>query len=149
MNYITAQEQVNNNNCEFTETNKKKTLNEIYEELKQDADIEDCEQSLWDMAQKIYDKQKTTEILDIYNKKYDYDDMKIAICIKDFYNYFEEKLKEYYEEFLDFEDLITLAVEIKNNWQIDYDNGALTQNEIGYIQEYAFRYLKEKYNIED
>ena len=42
MNYITAQEQVNNNNCEFTETNKKKTLNESYEELKQDADIEDC-----------------------------------------------------------------------------------------------------------
>ena len=89
------------------------------------------------------------KVLDIYDRKYDYDDMKIAICIKDFYNYFEEKLKEYYEEFLDFEDLITLAVEIKNNWQIDFDNGALTQNEIGYIQEYAFRYLKEKYNIED
>lgn len=123
------------------------TLNEIYEKLKQIADAEDCEQSLWNMAEKIYKRQN--KIKDIYDKKYDYDDMKIAICIKDFYNYFEEKLKEYYEEFLDFEDLITLAVEIKNNWQIDYDNGALTQNEIGYIQEYAFRYLKEKYNIED
>lgn len=115
MNYITAQEQVNNNDCEceFTETSK-----------------------------------KVTEILDIYNKKYDYDDMKIAICIGKFYNENQcnRNLTET-EDFDTFEDIITLAVEIKNNWQIDYDNGALTQNEIGYIQEYAFRYLKEKYNI--
>ena len=32
-----------------------KTLNEIYDELRAEADNEDCEQSLWDMAKKIFD----------------------------------------------------------------------------------------------
>lgn len=120
-----------------------KTQNEIYEDLKQSVDAD--KQFLQNMAKKIYKRQN--KIKDIYDKKYDYDDMKIAIFIKDFYNYFEEKLVEHYEEFLGFEDIIMLAVEIKNNWQIDYNNGALAQNEIDYIQEYAFRYLNEKYNI--
>lgn len=34
-----------------------KELNAIYNELKKEADNEDCEQSLWDMAIKIYNKQ--------------------------------------------------------------------------------------------
>jgi len=32
-----------------------KTLNEIYEELRAEAGNEDCVQSLWDMAKKIFD----------------------------------------------------------------------------------------------
>lgn len=115
MDYITAQEQVNNNDCEFTGT--RKTI---------------------------------TDILDIYNRKYDYDDMKIAICVGEFCNDNQcNRNLTATEDFDTFENIIALVVEIKNNWQIDYDNGALTQNEIGYIQEYAFKYLKEKYNIED
>lgn len=34
-----------------------KTLNEIYQNLYNEKDIEDSEQSLWDMAQKLYKEQ--------------------------------------------------------------------------------------------
>ena len=115
MNYITAQEQINNNDCEFTETNGKKEL-----------------------------------IEDIYNRKYDYDDMKIAVCIGEFCNDNQcNRNLTATEDFDTIEDIIELAVEIKESWQREYDNHTLSQSEIGYIQEYAFRYLKEKYNIED
>ena len=78
---------------------------------------------------------------EIYNKTFDYDDMKIAICIADF-SHINEKFEK---KFADFENIILEVVEIHNNWFIDNDLGNLSFDEVGNIQSYATRYLAEKY----
>lgn len=78
------------------------------------------------------------KLQDIYNRRYDYDDMKIAICIADFCKISPQLA----EEMEDFEDIISLAVDIKDKWQADT---ALTKDEYAHIQVYANRYLIENY----
>lgn len=77
-------------------------------------------------------------------KKFDYDDIKIAICIQEFYDTHSKDIEDE-QDFQDYEDIITLVEEIKNNWLIDNSNSVLSQEEYAYIQNYAHKYLKEKY----
>lgn len=79
----------------------------------------------------------TEEQMIIYDNQYDYDDIKIAVCITEYLN------KINYE--CDFEYIAFLVVEIKDNWCADKLDGCLSKTEYAYIQEYAYRYLKEKF----
>ena len=72
---------------------------------------------------------------DCYDKLYDYDDMKLAICVKGFYDTHWTDIP------MDFEDLINLAIEIKHAWL----NADLSEEEFAYIQSFATRYLNEKF----
>ena len=81
----------------------------------------------------------------IYNSTYDFDDMKIAICIEEFYNENKENIWNNAEDFDTYDNIIRLAQEIKNNWLIDDSMSNLSEEEHAYIQSYAHKYLEEKY----
>ena len=73
-----------------------------------------------------------------YNALYDFDDMKLGIICKDF-------MYEAIElEHIDYEDIFTLAIWVKSCWQNEFED--LSNNEQGYIQEYARRILSENIN---
>lgn len=79
---------------------------------------------------------------EIYEKTYDYEDMKLAIVVQDFLDNFTEK-----PALIDYEDIIRITQEIKNSWEYKKDNRGLTEEEYAYVQAYAYRFLEE--NIEE
>ena len=78
----------------------------------------------------------------IYSRAYDYDDMKIALCIQDF---LDNDNPDMQINFQDFEDIIELAIRIRKNYDKCNKEGTLTKEEQGYIQQFAYNYLKENY----
>ena len=79
-------------------------------------------------------------IKDIYEEKYDYDDLKIAVCIAD--NLSEWKVVTSYEE------IAGLTIKIRNMWKENQEKGLLTEEEFAYIQKFANRFIREnKYKI--
>lgn len=75
--------------------------------------------------------------LDLYERKYDYDDMKIVICIEEFLS----THKELWQELECFEDIIALAIKIKKSWLAELENETLSYEHYAYIQSYAQEYL--------
>lgn len=85
------------------------------------------------------------KIQDIYDRTYDYDDMKIALCIQDF---LDNDNPDMQINFQDFEDIIELAIRIKKSYDKCNKEGTLTKDEQGYIQQFAYNYLKENFGGE-
>lgn len=82
----------------------------------------------------------------LYNKNYDYEDMKLAIFVENFYNHKQYEIdKDDLCDFCGYENTIKLALEIRDAWQQERNFGTLADNEYGYIQEFALRYLTQKY----
>jgi len=80
--------------------------------------------------------------MDIYKLNFDYDDMKIAMVVQEFYDEHENEMNEY----TDFEDLISLCVKIKREWKnISYEDTKYSGHEYAYSQCFAERYLYEKF----
>lgn len=79
---------------------------------------------------------------DIYDRTYDYDDMKIALCIQDF---LDNDNPDMQINFQDFEDIVELAIRIRKSYDKCNKEGTLTKEEQGYIQQFAYNYLKENY----
>ena len=77
---------------------------------------------------------------EIYDKKFDYEDMKVAMVVSDFYNDHEEEMTGYEL----FEDIIELCIEIRKAWD-DLEKQNCSVEEYGYIQFFAERYLIEKF----
>ena len=73
-----------------------------------------------------------------YDMCYDYDDMKLAIVCD---NFIDNALNDIF----DFEDVIRLATWVRIKYNEDFD--ILSDNEKGYIQEYANRILYD--NIDE
>lgn len=88
-------------------------------------------------ASDFIDKEK-----DSYNRTYDYDDIKIALCIQDF---LDNDNPDMQINFQDFEDIIELAIKIRKSYDKCKNEGTLTKEEQGYIQQFAYNYLKENY----
>lgn len=82
------------------------------------------------------------KIQNIYDKTYDYDDMKIALCIQDF---LDNDKPDMQINFQDFEDIIELAIRIRKSYDKCNKERTLTKEEQGYIQQFAYNYLKENY----
>lgn len=80
----------------------------------------------------------TTDEMAIYENDYDYDDIKVAVCIAD-------RFKDWNLS-ADFEDIAQLVLLIKDNWCADRYEGCLTGEEFAYIQKYAYRFLDETKN---
>ena len=72
---------------------------------------------------------------DIYDHLYDYDDLKIAVCVSDYLT--NETDKEY-----TFEDIAQATLRIRKSWECDRINNELSQEELAYIQSYAYRFMK-------
>ena len=73
-----------------------------------------------------------------YDMPYDYEDMKLAIVCD---NFIDNAL----DDIFDFEDVIRLATWVRLKWNEDFDT--LSENEKGYIQEFANRILYD--NIDE
>ena len=76
--------------------------------------------------------------VDIYDLKYDYDDLKIAVCIADAF--------KDWKFCTDYEAIAGLTAVIKCEWEADYLWGCLTQEEGAYIQKFATNYLNKNKN---
>jgi hypothetical protein len=70
-----------------------------------------------------------------YNGAYDYEDMKLVVVCN---NYADDA---FHYGWLDFEELITLSNWVRLMWNAEFDE--LSNEEQGYIQEYAYRILDE------
>ena len=77
-----------------------------------------------------------------YEKTFDYEDMKLAMVVQEFYNKHEDKMNEYEN----YEDFINLCIEIRNAWN-DLDMGDYVEEEYAYIQYFAEMYLFDKFII--
>ena len=75
--------------------------------------------------------------VDVYDKLYDYDDLKIAVSVSEYLNEQEEPY--------DYEDIANLTIKIRRNWECDRKNFELSKEEFAYIQSYAWRYMKEHF----
>lgn len=78
---------------------------------------------------------------EIYDKKFDYEDMKVAMVVSDFYNDHEEEMSGYEL----FEDIIELCVEIRKAWNNLEKYKDCNIEEYAFIQFFAERYLIEKF----
>lgn len=81
-----------------------------------------------------------------YNKTFDYEDMKIAMVVNQFFSDHEDELgtssAPYYYE--DYEDLVTLCMEIRKAWdELDMNNCG--REEYAYVQYFAEHYLQNKF----
>jgi len=78
---------------------------------------------------------KIPELGDIYERKYTYDEMKVAYLLG---QYFGDSLKK-----LDYEDVVKIAASIFEYWKPMYNGGTefdcKNREEEGYIQKYAER----------
>lgn len=73
------------------------------------------------------------EGVDVYTKDYDYEDVKVAICVAEFVS--ERTL------YFDFETVIKIAIRIREEWEKQQETGLLTEEEYAYIQAFAVNYL--------
>ena len=76
--------------------------------------------------------------IDIYDLKYDYDDLKIAVCIADTF--------KDWNLCVDYEAIAGLVAHIKCEWEADHIYGYLTKEEYAYIQKFATNYLDKNKN---
>lgn len=156
---------------EFLDKNKKPIEHVYYEIFEDDEDEEELAWARYDdivstpaytkyilhqddftdeirvLAQLGYDDDKDINDFKqgyVYEKTFDYEDMKIAFVVQEFYDNHKEELKDYVE-FTTFENCISLVGEIRDNWKIDASMTNLSDEEYAYIQVYAGRYLIEKY----
>ena len=77
--------------------------------------------------------------VDIYTKRYDYEDIKVAIVVA-------ERLDKINAHW-DYEDIVRYAIHIKNEWKKQEKQGKLSTEEYCYIQAFANRYLDELDNL--
>lgn len=91
---------------------------------------------LRDMVSKIENKAPK----DIYSKTYDYEDMKLAVVVQDFFSTHPQCKSPIPQ---DYEDIIYLTQDIKDNWLYEKRQGTLTEEEYAYIQTYAYKFLEE------
>lgn len=70
-----------------------------------------------------------------YNGSYDYEDMKLVVVCNDYSD------DAFHYAWLEFEELITLSNWIRLMWNAEFDE--LSNEEQGYIQQYAYRILDE------
>lgn len=75
------------------------------------------------------------EQVDVYDNKYDYDDIKIAIVIA-------ETFKDW-NVFCDYEDVAQLVIMIKDKWKELHSKGLLLEEEFAYMQKFAVNYMNE------
>lgn len=73
--------------------------------------------------------------VDIYSKEYDYEDLKIAICVVEYLN--NVCLSA------DYEDIVRITITIKDKWKELEAQGLLTEEEYAYIQRFAINYLHD------
>lgn len=78
--------------------------------------------------------------MEIYERVFDYDDMKIAMLVQEFYAEYKSIMID--KEYENYEDLVNLCIEIRSAWE---DSNELSEEEKAYIQCYAIRYLTEKF----
>lgn len=78
------------------------------------------------------------EGVDVYTKDYDYEDVKVAICVAN-------RLSDW-NLYTDFEYIARLVIFIKDNWCVDKYDGNLSEEDFGYIQNYAYKLLDELKN---
>lgn len=76
----------------------------------------------------------------IYDKTFDYDDMKIAMEVQSFYNAYENEMKDYET----YEDLIDLCIAIREDWN-KLSPSASADEDYGYSQCYAEHWLANKF----
>lgn len=75
--------------------------------------------------------------VDIYDYLYEYDDLKIAVCISEHFNARQIPF--------DYEDIAELTITIRKSWERDRRNKVLSKEDYAYIQSYAIKYLCEHY----
>lgn len=73
--------------------------------------------------------------VDVYSKKYDYEDLKIAICVF-------ERIEQFKQNW-DYEDIARMTIQVKKAWKLRNKLKQLTQDEYAYIQIFAHRFLDE------
>lgn len=73
--------------------------------------------------------------IDIYDNKYNYDDIKIAVVIA-------ETFKDW-NVYCDYEDIAQLVIMIRNKWKEYHLHGYLVEEEFAYMQKWATNYLNE------
>lgn len=78
--------------------------------------------------------KETYEGVDVYTQDYDYDDLKIAVCVSD-YIFNIKKIS------VDYEDIARLTIEIRQAWEDAQRNDLLTGEEFAYVQKFAINYL--------
>lgn len=83
---------------------------------------------------------------ELYAREYNYEEMKLAVFVESFWNLKRDEIEQKdLQDFEDYESIVALAVEIYDNWKNERDFGTLADNEYGYTQEYALRYMTDKY----
>lgn len=78
------------------------------------------------------------EGLDIYSKEYDYEDIKVAICVAEYLGRLNRAV--------DYEDVVRITIKIKEKWCELEAKGLLTSEQCAYIQKFAVDYLYENTN---
>lgn len=72
-------------------------------------------------------------VISVYDRLFDYEDLKVAIVVSD---YLKDK-----DNHFTYEDIASLVVKIRKSWENEQKSLSLTQEEIGYIQAYAWKYM--------
>ena len=77
--------------------------------------------------------------VDVYTQDYDYEDLKIAVCVSD-YIFNIKKIS------VDYEDIARLTIEIRQAWEDCQRRGLLSSEEFAYCQKFAINYLYNNAN---
>lgn len=77
-----------------------------------------------------------------YNKTFDYEDMKIAMVVQEFFDYNQALFLD--NGFEDYEDFIELCVEIRQAWD-ELNIETCEREEYAYVQYFAEHYLQNKF----
>ena len=85
------------------------------------------------MSSEIY------EGVDVYTQDYDYEDLKIAVCVSD-YIFNIKKIS------VDYEDIARLTIKIRQAWEDGQRKGSLSSEEFAYCQKFAINYLYDNAN---
>lgn len=80
------------------------------------------------MENNIYDG------VDVYTQDYDYEDLKIAVCVSD-YIFNIKKIS------VDYEDIARLTIKIRQAWEDGQRKDSLSSEEFAYCQKFAINYL--------
>ena len=75
----------------------------------------------------------------VYERNYDYEDLKIAICVSGFLNSINLDA--------DYENIALITIKIKEEWLKAIEEDTLSFEQTGYVQRFAFDYLSEKRDL--
>ena len=70
----------------------------------------------------------------VYERNYDYEDLKIAVCVSD-YIFNIKKIS------VDYEDIARLTIKIRQAWEDGQRKDSLSSEEFAYCQKFAINYL--------